>query len=100
MPACHGLKIWFKIADMEITVSDAKALLSELVRRAEYGEDVVLTRHGRAVARLVPVLAHPSAAERRAVLDAVRAEGRAHATPGPSAEHSQDFLYDSHGLPG
>ena len=85
---------------MDISVSDAKALLSDLVRRAEHGEDVVLTRHGRAVARLVPIIAHPSATERRATLDAVRAEGRANATPGPSAARSQDFLYDRKGLPG
>ncbi len=85
---------------MDIPVSDAKALLSDLVRRAEHGEDVVLTRHGRAVARLIPIVERPSPAERRALLDAIRAEGRAHATPGPPAERSQDFLYDNLGLPG
>ncbi len=84
---------------MDISVSDAKALLSDLVRRAEHGEDVVLTRHGRAVARLIPIVERPSASERRAVLNAIRAEGRANATPGPPAENSQDFLYDSNGLP-
>jgi prevent-host-death family protein len=84
---------------MDISVSDAKALLSDLVRRAEHGEDVVLTRHGRAVARLIPIVERPSSTERRAVLDAVRAEGRANATRGSSAADSQDFLYDSSGLP-
>jgi prevent-host-death family protein len=85
---------------MDIPVSDAKALLSDLVRRAEHGEDVVLTRHGRPVARLIPIVERPSPAERRTLLDAIRAEGRANATPGPPAERSQDFLYDSDGLPG
>lgn len=84
---------------MDISVSDAKALLSDLVRRAEHGEDVVLTRHGRAVARLIPIVERPSTAERRTLLDAIRAEGRAHATRGPPAERSQDFLYDANGLP-
>ena len=33
-------------------VSEAKARLTELARRAEAGEDVVLTRHGQAMVRL------------------------------------------------
>ena len=84
---------------MNITVSDAKGLLTDLVRRAEHGEDVVLTRHGRPVARLVAIVAHPDEADRRAVLNAVRAEGREKALAGPGADRSQDFLYDGDGLP-
>jgi prevent-host-death family protein len=38
---------------MQITVSDAKARLTDLVRRVEAGEEVVLTRHGHPVAQLV-----------------------------------------------
>jgi hypothetical protein len=52
------------------------------------------------VARLIPVVERPSPAERRALLGAIRAEGRANATSGPPAERSQDFLYDNLGLPG
>jgi prevent-host-death family protein len=89
---------WSKHACMNITVSDAKGLLTDLVRRAEHGEEVVLTRHGRPVARLVAIVEHPGESDRRAVLDAVRAEGREKATAGPSAERSQDFLYDENGL--
>jgi prevent-host-death family protein len=84
---------------MNIPVSDAKGLLTDLVRRAERGEDIVLTRHGRAVARLVAIVRRPSQADRRAILDAVRAEGREKATAGSSADRSQDFLYDENGLP-
>ena len=40
---------------MLVSVSDAKGQLTELVRRAEAGDEVVLTRHGKAVARIVPV---------------------------------------------
>ena len=36
-----------------IGIYDAKAKLSELVERVEAGEDIVLTRRGRAVVRLV-----------------------------------------------
>ena len=36
---------------------EAKTKLSQLVERAQAGEDVVITRHGTPVARLVPVAA-------------------------------------------
>lgn len=84
---------------MDIPVSDAKGQLTDLVRRAEHGEDIVLTRHGRPVARLVALAEHPSRADRHAILAAARAEGRKQATSGPSADRSQDFLYDENGLP-
>jgi prevent-host-death family protein len=34
---------------------EAKSTLSELVARAEAGEDIIITRNGKLVARLVPV---------------------------------------------
>lgn len=85
---------------MEVAVSDAKGMLTDLVRRAESGEDIVLTRHGRAVVRLVPVVVRPSVADRRELLRAARAAGRAQALAGPTAARSQDFLYDKDGLAG
>ncbi|WP_287346517.1 type II toxin-antitoxin system prevent-host-death family antitoxin [Mesorhizobium sp.] len=39
---------------MSIPIAEAKAKLSELVRRAEAGEEIVLTRYGKIAARLVP----------------------------------------------
>jgi len=38
-----------------ISVAEAKAHLSDLVARAEDGEETVITRHGKPVARLVPM---------------------------------------------
>jgi prevent-host-death family protein len=84
---------------MRVTVSDAKGQLTELVRKAEAGEDIVLTRHGKAAVRLVPVGAHPSAADRKALLDDVCATGPLRAAPGANAARSQDFLYGEDGLP-
>ena len=52
---------------MRISVSDAKAQLTELVRRAEAGEEVILTRHGQAAARLTPIRAEPDRKARRAI---------------------------------
>ena len=84
---------------MEVSVSDAKAQITELVRRAEAGEEVVLTRFGRPVAKITPIAPRTTTAGRRAALEAARASGRAAASPGPSGARSQDFLYDEEGLP-
>jgi prevent-host-death family protein len=85
---------------MRVPLTEAEGRLSELVQRAELGDEIVLTRHGQPVVQSVPVKAVPTAEERRRVLDEVHAAGRARATPGPSAARSQDFLYDEDGLPG
>ena len=85
---------------MNISVSDAKAQLTELVRRAEAGEEVVLTRHGQPAVKIVPVKARPTAAEKRAVIQAIIDEARRNPSPGPDAARSQDFLYGDDGLPG
>lgn len=82
---------------MEISVSDAKAQLTELVRRAESGEEVVLTRHGHPAVRLVPVKKLRDRKALRALVEEIWATAKP--TPGPSAAHSQDFLYDEDGLP-
>ena len=37
------------------TIVDAKAHFAECVREAERGEPIVLTRHGKSVAALVPI---------------------------------------------
>ncbi len=39
---------------MHVTTADAKARFAEIVRLAEQGEDIVLTRHGKPVVRLGP----------------------------------------------
>ncbi|MDB5687602.1 MAG: hypothetical protein JWR77_2191 [Rhizorhabdus sp.] len=84
---------------MRVSVSDAKGQLTELVRRAEAGDDIVLTRHGHAAVRLVPVVSTPDRDARKIVLEAARASASAKATAGPCAARSQDFLYDDTGMP-
>lgn len=85
---------------MNISVTDAKAQLTELVRRAEAGEEVVLTRHGQPAVKLVAVKAKLTPAERLAVIDRVMAASSGKALPGPDAARSQDYLYGDDGLPG
>jgi prevent-host-death family protein len=82
---------------MQISVTDAKAQLTELVRRAEAGDKIVLTRHGHPAVRLVPVKRALTREDRRALLEKLQASAKP--TPGPSAARSQDFLYDENGLP-
>jgi prevent-host-death family protein len=84
---------------MRISVTEAKGLLTELIRRAEAGDDVVLTRHGHPAVRLVPIKPVANAEGRRALIKAARAGAAAKVANGPSAARSQDFLYDESGLP-
>jgi prevent-host-death family protein len=83
---------------VHISVTDAKAQLTELVRRAEKGDEIVLTRHGHPAVRLVPIKAAPDRKARSALLEALQASAKPSA--GPSAARSQDFLYGDDGLPG
>jgi prevent-host-death family protein len=85
---------------MQISVTEAKGQLTELVRRAEAGDDVILTRHGHAAVRLVAIKPAVDAKSRKVLLDLVRMAGAAKAVAGPSAARSQDFLYGDDGLPG
>jgi prevent-host-death family protein len=82
-----------------VSVTEAKGQLTELVRLAEAGDEVILTRHGHAVARLAAVQTAPSRNSRLAVLEAVRKSAAAKTAPGPNAVRSQDFLYGDDGLP-
>ena len=84
---------------MRVSVSEAKGQLTELVRRAEAGDEVVLTRHGKETVRLVPVQPQPNADARGAVIAAVQAAAADKRRAGASAARSQDFLYDDDGLP-
>ncbi|HEX9158747.1 MAG TPA: type II toxin-antitoxin system prevent-host-death family antitoxin [Rhizomicrobium sp.] len=84
---------------MQISVTDAKGQLTELVRRSEQGENVVLTRHGQPVARIVRIQPVAEREARRALLQSFLGSGKQKGRRGPSAARSQDFLYDKYGLP-
>ena len=61
-----------------IGLFEAKAHLSELVARAERGEEVVITRHNRPVAKLVPIseVSPELVQRRREALSDLQAIGR------------------------
>lgn len=85
---------------MQVSVTQAKGQLTDLVRRAEAGDEIILTRHGHAAVRLVPINRAPDSKARKILLEAARAAGSAKATAGASAARSQDYLYSDDGLPG
>jgi prevent-host-death family protein len=61
---------------MEVSTAEAKNRLTELIRIAEGGEQVVITRHGRPVAQIAP----PPAERKKPVLGGMR--GRIRLLPG------------------
>lgn len=56
----------------EVGAFEAKNKLSELLDCAERGEEIVITRHGKEVARLVPPNRKYSPEEARAAIDRIR----------------------------
>ncbi|GBQ66842.1 prevent-host-death family protein [Ameyamaea chiangmaiensis NBRC 103196] len=85
---------------MQISFTDAEDQLTDLVRRVEAGDEVILTRYGHAAVRLVPINTKPDWTKRKALLDRIRTNAAGGTCPGPDAARSQDFLYDEDGLPG
>ncbi len=84
---------------MQISITEAKSHLTELVRRAEAGDDIVLTRHGKAAVRLVPVVPAVLPESRSSVMKRAQISAMTKASNGDVAARSQDFLYREDGLP-
>ena len=68
-----------------ISLADAKAHLSELVDRVESGDSVDITRRGKAVARLAPIM------EPRKPVDVARLRALTDSMP-LQAESAADFV--------
>lgn len=91
---------------MDIPISSAGPELDELVRRAEAGEDIVLTRNGEPAVRLSP-MPPPSRwrdlppESRRAALDAIvaQAQEKLKSVPAMTMKEIDDEMYDEDGLP-
>jgi prevent-host-death family protein len=58
---------------IQIGAFEAKNTLGSLLDRVENGEEIVITRHGRPVARLVPNTGTTDRAQARAALERIRA---------------------------
>jgi prevent-host-death family protein len=59
----------------EVQASNAKTHLPQLLDAVERGETIIITRHGRPIARIVPE-AHRRQAEIDRAIDSIRAIGR------------------------
>lgn len=89
---------------MRISIAEAEGQLTELVKLATQGEEVVLTQDGGASVRLEPLPEKQAALktreEKAGLLDRLQDEVRKmNLPPAPDAARSQDFLYDEFGLP-
>ena len=82
----------------EIVISEAKARLTALVRQAEAGEDVVLTRNGKGVARITSMVPRRLTGEERMAVIRKAQALVGDLPPDFDAARSQDFLYDEDGL--
>lgn len=79
---------------MEISVTDAKARLTELVRQAEAGEPVYLTRRGRRVALITPFRSAARRKDLRSLAAELSERAKTKAPSGTTAARSADFLYE------
>ena len=57
---------------MEIGAFEAKNKFGMLLDRVEHGEEIIITRHGRPVARLVPNATRIDKPQARAALERIR----------------------------
>lgn len=95
---------------MDVSIKSAREHLDELVQRVEAGEEIILTRDGRSVAKLGPVPADGVAEtagpvrgskEWRDRIDEITRQAVAEATPSDKPAWDHGFLYDDEsGLPG
>jgi prevent-host-death family protein len=60
----------------EVGAFEAKNTLSALLDLVERGEEVMITRHGKEVARLVPPPGQPNREEARAAAERIRERAR------------------------
>ena len=80
---------------LQVRSTDAKARLAELLRTVERGETVVITRHGKKIARIVPE-ADQERAERRAAVQALREARKNWSPTGMTREEILALRHEGH----
>jgi prevent-host-death family protein len=68
----------------QVGAFEAKNTLGTLLDRVEHGEEIVITRHGKAVARLVPEDRRPNRDQVQAAFDRLRERARKYARENPN----------------
>ena len=84
---------------MQVSVTDAEAQLTDQARRAEQGEENVLTHHGHPAAQFVAVGPVPDKQSRQWLLESLQQSAAERITSGPSTVRNQDFLQGDDGTP-
>jgi prevent-host-death family protein len=77
-----------------ISAREANQGFSKLLQAVAEGEEVLITRRGRPVARLAPVEPAPSQSERQAEIDRIIARLREGVDLGPPVSWTRDELYE------
>lgn len=75
----------------EVGTLEARNSLSSLLELVEKGEEVTITRHGKPVARLVPVPSSRDVERARAAVEAIR-ELRKSVRPDPDGLTIRDYI--------
>ena len=84
---------------MNLAIYKAKSKLTDLAKRAEQGEEVVLTRHGTQIVKLVPIRPVVNLETKKEILSRLLEESQSIIWRDTDAAHSQDFLYGEDGMP-
>jgi prevent-host-death family protein len=74
----------------EIGAFEAKNKLSALLDKVERGEEIVITRRGHAIAKLVPVQLHPNPERSRAAMERLRQRAKSRGGAFDWAEWKRD----------
>ena len=77
---------------MNLAISKAKSKLTDLVKRSEQGEEVVLTRHGTWVVKLVPIRPLLKLKTKKEILSRLLEESQSIICRDTDAAHSRDFF--------
>lgn len=75
----------------EVGMHEAKTKLSQLVERAERGEEIVITRNGKPAVKLAPIAAAPS-------LSSVRGAWRGRVSIAEDFDELPDDIADAFGV--
>jgi len=73
--------------------------LQNLIAEAQNGDEIILMRDGKPVAKLAATSPEAAKERRHATLDKYRGAAKPFWNDDDTAERSQDFLYDEFGLP-
>lgn len=76
----------------EVGTLEARNSLSALLEQVEKGEEITITRHGKAIARLVPAAAAPRDIEKAREAARRLREIRKHVKPDPDGLTIRDYI--------